>query len=41
MIKDVDRDPVKHTIRQVAFHAVRGDEPVVAEVPIRLIEKVS
>ena len=37
MIKDVDRDPVKHTIRQVAFHAVRGDEPVVAEVPIRLI----
>ena len=36
MIKDVDRDPVKHTIRHVAFHAVRADEPVVAEVPIRL-----
>lgn len=37
MIKDVDRDPVKHTIRHVSFHAVRADEPVVAEVPIRLI----
>ncbi len=37
MIKSVDRDPVKHTIRHVAFHAVRADEPVVAEVPIRMI----
>lgn len=37
MIKSVDRDPVKHTIRHVAFHAVRADEPVVAEVPIRLV----
>lgn len=37
MIKDVDRDPVKHTIRHVAFHAVRADEPVTAEVPIRLV----
>ena len=37
MIKDVDRDPVKHTIRHVSFHAVRADEPVTAEVPIRLL----
>lgn len=37
MIKDVDRDPVKHTIRHVSFHAVRADELVTAEVPIRLI----
>ena len=37
MIKDIDRDPVKHTIRHVSFHAVRADEPVIAEVPIRLI----
>ena len=37
MIKDVDRDPVKHVIRHVSFHAVRADEPVQAEVPIRLI----
>lgn len=36
MIKDVDLDPVKHTIRHVSFHAVKADEPVVAEVPIRL-----
>lgn len=37
MIKDVDRDPVKHTIRHISFHAVRTDEPVLAEVPIRLV----
>lgn len=37
MIKDVDRDPVKGTIRHVSFHAVRADEPVVAEVPIHLV----
>ncbi len=36
MIKDVDRDPVRHTIRHISFHAVRADEPVEAEVPIRL-----
>ncbi|MDO4712428.1 MAG: 50S ribosomal protein L25 [Candidatus Saccharibacteria bacterium] len=36
MIKSVDRHPAKHTIRHVALHAVRADEPVVAEVPIRL-----
>ena len=36
MIKSVDRHPAKHTIRHVVFHAVRADEPVVAEVPIRL-----
>ena len=36
MIKDVDRDPVKHVIRHVSFHAVRADEPVLAAVPIRL-----
>ncbi len=37
MIKDIDRDPVKHVIRHVSFHAVRADEPVMAEVPIRLV----
>ena len=36
MIKSVDIHPVKRTIRHVAFHAVRADEPVIAEVPIRL-----
>lgn len=37
MIKDVDRDPVKGTIRHVSFHAVKASDPVVAEVPVRLL----
>lgn len=38
MIKSVDFDPTRHgVIRHVAFHAVNADEPVLAEVPIRLI----
>lgn len=37
MIKDVDYDPVKANIRHVSFHAVKANEPVEAEVPIRLI----
>lgn len=37
MIKDIDRDPVKARIRHVSFHAVKADEVVTAEVPIRLI----
>lgn len=38
MIKSIEKNPVKHTeIRHIAFHAVRADEPVEAEVPIRLI----
>ena len=37
MIKDVERDPAKGTIRHVSFHAVKANEPVVAEVPIRLV----
>lgn len=36
MIKDVDRDPVKGTVRHVSFHAVKASDPVVAEVPVRL-----
>ena len=37
MIKDVDYDPTKHgVIRHVSFHAVNANEPVIAEVPIRL-----
>ena len=36
MIKDVDLDPVKSTIRHVSFHAVRADEPVTTDVAIRL-----
>lgn len=37
MIKDADIDPTKNAIRHVSFHAVRADQPVVAEVPIRLV----
>ncbi len=38
MIKSVDYDPTRHgMIRHVAFHAVKADEQVHAEVPIRLV----
>lgn len=37
MIKDIDHDPVKRTIKHVSFHAVKASDPVVAEVPIQLI----
>lgn len=37
MIKDADIDPTKNAIRHVSFHAVRADQPVVAEVPIHLV----
>ena len=36
MIKDVDFDPVKNTITHVAFHAVKQNEKVEAEVPVEL-----
>ena len=37
MIKDVDRDPVRGTVRHVSFHAVKANEPVIADVPIHLV----
>lgn len=37
MIKDIDRDPVRGEVRHVAFHAVKADELVVAEIPVRLV----
>lgn len=37
MIKDVDNDPVRNTVRHVSFHAVRQNKPVEAQVPIRLV----
>jgi large subunit ribosomal protein L25 len=36
MIKDIDIDPVRNEVRHVSFHAVKADEPVTAEVSIRL-----
>lgn len=38
MIKDVTYDTTKHgVIHHVSFHAVKADEPVHAEVPVRLV----
>lgn len=37
MIKEVDIDPVRHDIRHIAFHAVKQNQPVEAEVAIRLL----
>jgi large subunit ribosomal protein L25 len=37
LIKDVDIDPAKNRLRHVSFHAVKANDPVIAEVPIRLI----
>lgn len=39
IIKNVDVDPVKHMIRHVAFHAIKQNEKIVAEVPIELIDE--
>lgn len=37
MIKDIDIDHIKNNVRHISFHAVKASDPVVAEVPVRLI----
>lgn len=37
MIKEIEYDPVKHRINHFGFHAVKMSDPVVAEVPVRLV----
>lgn len=37
IIKSIDMDPVKHTLRHVAFHTISQNEKIVTQVPIRLI----
>lgn len=37
MIKSIDVDPVKHSVRHVAFHTVKQNETITAEVPITLV----
>jgi len=37
MIKDVEHASVKRAIRHISFHAVKANEPVVAEIPIQLV----
>lgn len=36
IIKTIDLDPVKHSLRHLAFHIVKQNEKVVTEVPIEL-----
>ncbi|HET7630587.1 MAG TPA: hypothetical protein VFK03_04400, partial [Candidatus Saccharimonadales bacterium] len=36
MIKHADVDPVKNSLRHLSFHAVKQNEPVEAEIPVRL-----
>ncbi len=37
MIKNIDYDPVKHTVRHIALRVVKQNEKVEADVPIRLV----
>lgn len=37
MVKELSFDPAKNRINHVAFHAVKQNKPIEAEVPIRLI----
>ena len=37
MIKEIEYDPVKHRINHFGFHSVKMSDPVVAEVPVRLV----
>ncbi len=40
MIKDVDLDPVKNTLRHISFHAVNRNETVEAEVPVKIAGEI-
>lgn len=37
IIKSIDRDPVKHRVRHVAFHTIKQNEVITTEVPISLV----
>lgn len=37
IIKSIDQDPIKHTLRHVAFHTIKQNEKIVTEVPIVLV----
>ena len=39
IIKNIDMDPVKHTLRHVAFHTISQNDIITTEVPIVLIGK--
>lgn len=40
IIKEVDYDPVKHRLQHVVFQAIRSDEKVETEVPIKFIGEI-
>lgn len=37
IIKSIDMDPVKHTLRHVAFHTIKQDDIITTEVPLVLV----
>jgi len=37
IIKSIDLDPVKHSVRHIAFHTVKQNETITTEVPVVLI----
>jgi large subunit ribosomal protein L25 len=37
IIKSIDMDPVKHTLRHVAFHTINKNDKIVTEVPVILV----
>lgn len=37
IVKSIDLDPVKHTIRHVSFHTIKQNEKITTEVPIVLV----
>jgi large subunit ribosomal protein L25 len=37
IIKSVDIDPAKHSLRHISFHAIKQNEKIVTEVPIELV----
>lgn len=37
IIKTIDKDPVKHSVRHVAFHAIKQHEIITTEVPLVLV----
>jgi large subunit ribosomal protein L25 len=37
IIKSIDMDPVKHTLRHIAFHTIKQNDIITTEVPIILV----
>lgn len=37
IIKNIDMDPVKHTLRHVAFHTIKQNDIITTEVPVILV----